>query len=428
MSNGKWSNSVRWFLLLLLSCAALAQDTRHFPLEHVNVNGSQRYSEQAIISSMGLRPGQQCSEAQLQQVSAKLGNTGLFDAVEFRFGWGSKGVVATFNVKDSTRLVPIGFENFVWFSPNALAVAIKKKLPLFTGVVPLGGDYRDQIAKALEQILAEHKITGTVIAIPQGKPGNPEIMLYRVDGHEVKVVGSEFPGADHANKLEIHELTSYIENMPYEKSQVDATLHSRLKEIYDTEGYLAAKFSPTDSKVISTSPDRTSIALSTSVTEGRQFTLGGVDWSGNKIYSVADLDSALKFPAGQVASTPKFRAALVRVRRLYGKRGYLGLNMEVTPQLFADGTARFAVRISEGSPYTVASITFTGIDQTTIAKILSEWTMKSGDVYDATYPQLFMATNFPKFVPNAEWEWKNVESVHEDTKTVDITIEIKLRK
>ena len=376
---------------------------------------------------MGLRAGQQCSEAQLQQVSSKLGNTGLFASVEFRFGWGTNGVVATFNVKDSTNLVPIGFENFVWFSRNALATSIKKKLPLFTGVVPLGGDYRDQIAKALEQILGEHTIKGSVVVIPQGKPGHPEMMLYRVEGHDIKVVDCEFPGADHANKLEMLELTRYIERMRYEKSQVDAALPSRLKAIYDNEGFLAARFAPPELKIVSTSPDRTSISLSTTVTEGRQFTFSGVEWTGNTVYSKDDLSDALK-SVGQVASTSKFQDALANVRRLYGKRGYLGLNMEVTPELSRDGTARFAVRISEGSPYRVGRIEFTKIDESTISNIMAEWTMKPGDVYDATYPQLYMATQFGKHFPGRKWEWRNVESLHEDAKTVDVTIEVSLEE
>jgi len=420
---------VRWLaLFLLFACAAFAQpDTRHFPLERVNVNGSQRYPEPAIIAAMGLRPGQQCSEAQLQQVSAKLGNTGLFDSVEFRFGWGTNGVVATFNVHDSTALVPIGFENFVWFPRNSLAAAIKKKLPLFTGVVPLGGDYRDQIAKALKQILSERKIKGSVIAVPQGTPGHPEAMVYRVDGHEIKVIDCVFPGADHANQLELHELAQYIERIRYEKSQVDSTLTARLKAIYDNEGYLTAKFAPPEVTIVSTSPDRTSISLSTTVTEGRQFTLGGVDWTGNTVYSSGDLTAALNFPAGQIASTSKFQDALANVRRLYGKRGYLGVNMEITPELSPGGTARFAVKISEGSPYTFGKVTFTGIDDADIAKLTPEWTMKSGDIYDATYPQLFMATQFGKYFPGQKWEWRNVESVHEPAKTVDITVEVHLQ-
>lgn len=422
---------MRWITLLFLLFASIAHaqpDTRHFPLERVNVNGSQRYPEQAIVAAMGLRTGQQCSEAQLQQVSSKLGNTGLFDSVEFRFGWGSNGVVATFNVKDSTRLVPIGFENLVWFSRNELATAIKRKLPLFTGVVPLGGDFRDQIAAALQQILAANKITGTVIAIPQGKPGNPEMMLYRVEGHEISVVDCEFPGADHANKLELHELTKYIEAMRYEKSQLDAALHARLKDIYDSDGYLAAKFASIELKVLSSAPDRTEISLSTTVTEGRQYPFAGVVWSGNTAFPAADLDAAVKFAPGQPASTSKFRDALLNVRRLYGKRGYLRLNMDVTPQLLRDGTAKFAVTISEGPPYTVGELRFTGIDEHTAAKVLAEWKLKPGDIYDATYPQLYMATEFGKHFPAARWQWRNVESVHEDTKTVDVTIEVQLQK
>ena len=423
-------STVPLVFFLLVSLAAFAQkvDPRHFPLEQINVNGSQRYSSQAIVAATGLHPGQQASQAELEQVSAKLGNSGLFSLVEFRFGWANKGVVATFNVTDATQLVPIGFENLVWFSSNELAMAIKQKLPLFTGVVPLAGDYKDQIAVALQQILAEHKLNGTVVALPQGAVGQITSMLYRVEGNEIKVTTCEFPGADHANQLQLFELAKYIMAMRYEKSYVDSALQTRLKDIYETDGYLDARFERTELKILSSSPERTEIGLNTKVNEGQQYKVAGVQWSGNTVYSPDDLTAALKFPAGQIASIPKFRDALTNIRRLYGRQGYLGVNVDFVPKLSPDGTAQFSVTLREGPQYAVGKVNVVGVDPTLIAKVMAEWKLKPGDVYDASYPQLFMLTKFGKYAPNSRWVWRNQESIHDDTKTVDLQIEVQLRK
>lgn len=437
ISIGMWSNKLRrfplslFFFFLMFSFSVFAQrkpDTRHFAIEQINVNGSHRYSPQAVIAALGIRVGQQASQAELEQVSAKLGSSGLFDVVEFRFGWGKNGVVATFNVVDGTKLVPIGFENLVWFSANELATDIKKKLPLFTGVVPLAGDYKDQIAKALQQILVEHKLNGTITTLPQGAAGKIEAMLYRVEGNEIKVTSCEFSGAEHANQLELSELSKYITAVRYEKSFVDASLQTRLKDIYDHDGYLNMRSERPELKIVSTTPDRTEIALSTKVDEGQQYKFGGVQWSGNSVYTEADLSKALKFPVGEIASTGKFRDALTNIRRLYGRQGYLGVGLDFTPQLAADGTAEFKVNVTEGDQYAVGKVSITGIDAATMAKMMSEWNLKTGNVYDAGYPQLFMATKFGKYAPNMKWEWRNVEAIHEDNKTVDLIVEIHFKK
>jgi outer membrane protein assembly factor BamA len=419
---------IRISFVLLLSLAAFAQkpDTRRFPLERINVNGSHRYSEQAITAAMGLRPGQQTSQAELEQVSAKLGNSGLFQLVEFRFGWGTKGVVATFNVTDSTKLVPIGFENLVWFSRNELASMIKQKLPLFTGVVPLAGDYKDQIATALQQIVAEHKLNGTVVALPQGAAGQIEAMLYRVEGNEIKVTECQFPGADHANKLELQELTKYIMGMKYDKSFVDSALQTRLKDIYESDGYLAATFTQPELKIASSTPDRTDIALTTSVTEGPQYRVSGVEWSGNTVYPAQELTKSLNFAPGQIASVAKLRNALTSVRKLYSRQGYMGVNFDMAPKLSPDGTAAINLKVTEGPQYAMGSVQFSGLDQATISKLMADWKQKPGDVYDAYYPHVFMM-HFAQYAQNRKYEWRNRELIHDDTRVVDIIIEVQFK-
>lgn len=421
---------LRYFVfLLLLSTNALGQkaDTRQFPLEQINVNGSQRYSEKAIIAATGLRPGQQTSQAELEQVSAKLGNSGLFLLVQFRFGWGTKGVVATFNVTDSTRLVPIGFENMVWFSSNELASAIKEKLPLFTGVVPLAGDYKDRIANALQQFLNAHNVQGTVTAIPQGRAGEIIAMFYHVEGHDIRTISCDFPGAEHGNQLALSELARYIMASKYEKSYVESALASRLEDIYAADGYLSAHPFAPELTIVSAAPGRTDIALRTKVAEGVQYTFTAVEWSGNTLYSPEQLNKSLNFPSGQAASIAKFRSAMIGVRKMYQRVGYLGIDYQIEPILAPDGTARFKVNLNEGGLYKMGSLKFTGVDPAIGAKASADWQMKGGAAYDPNYPFVFMS-RFGKYLPNNRWEWRNLESINDEAHTVNIQIEIEIKK
>jgi outer membrane protein insertion porin family len=418
-------------LLFALAVSALAQkkEERHFPLVQVNVSGSQRYSPAAIISALGFRIGQQATQDQLQAGSQTLANSGLFSVVQFRFGWAGNGVVANYELTDSPQLVPVGFENFVWFTPNELATAIKKNLPLFTGVVPLAGTFRDEVTSALQKILKEKSINGQVTSIPHGALNGPiEAMLFRVDGHPIKVTNTDFPGADHADKLSLTEIGKYVGNTNYEKSIAEGYIHSRLQDIYENIGFLNAHFAPPQVKVLSSAPDHTEIALTTNVNEGAEYKFAGVTWTGNTVLPANELTDALKFEPGQTASVPKFRERLAAIRQLYGKYGYIGLKMNFSPTLAANNTATFNVKLREGTQYRLGTVEFKGVDQLTQGRVLSSWKLKSGEIYDDNYPSVYMSTEFGNFVPaKFEWEWRNREVIHDDTNIVDLLIEVEFK-
>lgn len=423
-----------WPLILLVSSALpvvaqKAQPVEHrFPLVQINVSGSQRYSNQAIVAYLGLRTGQQVSQKELEAASQKLADSGLFSLVQFRFGMAGNGVVANFDLADNTKLVPIEFENLVWFSPNELTTTIKQKLPLFSGVVPLSGSFNEQIREALQAVIQSKGIQGTVTSLPMGRLGDISSMLYKVEGNEIRVTDCEFAGAENGDRLELFELTKYLGKVKYEKSFVNAAIQSRLKDMYDAKGYLGARFGEPVVRVGSTAPDHTDVALTVAVAEGRPFTFAGIEWKGNTVYSADELLKVTKMKPGQVAAIPKFRQDLDSVKILYGRKGYLGVKMEFTPVLAVDNTAVFNVELREGKQYRLGKIDATGVPAGVLSKMAAEWQIKPGDIYDASYPQLYMATKFGKYIPQPlRWEWHNREVIHDDTQTVDLLIEVEIK-
>src|SRR4051795_11230364 len=94
------------------SAPAAKPSTNKFPLVQVNISGSNRYSNTQILSALGLRTGQTIVQKDLEDASARLGSTGLFSLVKFRFGMVGSGVVANFDVADNTELVPVFFRSF----------------------------------------------------------------------------------------------------------------------------------------------------------------------------------------------------------------------------------------------------------------------------------------------------------------------------
>lgn len=414
-------------LILLLSLSSPAQS---FPLERINISGSRRYSPQMIASALGLRTGQQTSQRQLEAASQRLTASGLFSSVEFRFGWTGKAAVVNFELRDNTTLLPVGFENFVWFSPNELTTTIKKRLPLFTGVVPLSGDFNRQILESLDSILKRRNIRGRVVQVPQGPTaGPPHAMFYRVAGHEITTTSADFPGAIHANPVALAEVAKYVTRSLYERSTIDAFIERRLQDIYETQGYLAAKISVPHVRVLSSSPEQTRIALLTSVAEGRQYKLSDIKWAGNQAYGSDELTRAMSHSLGQVANLSKFRDQLAAVRELYGQKGYLRANFTVSPEMKTNSTSVFKVAVHERDQYRTGKVLFSGLDPASADKILAAWKLRAGDIYDSSYASKFMNEDMNKLVPEElTWEWSKREDIHEDLKSVDLYLQVSFKK
>jgi outer membrane protein insertion porin family len=408
---------------LLLSSLCPAQS---FPLGRINISGSRRYTPQALAAALNLRTGQQTSQKQLEAASQRLTASGLFSNIEYRFGWAGDGAVVNFELRDNTNLIPVDFENFVWFTPNELATAIKRRLPLFTGVVPLSGDFNEQIIRALESILKSQKIEGRVVQIAHGSVnGAPQAMFYRVNDHQISINCCDFVGINHADPVALGEVARYIAKSPYEKSAVNTFIRTRLKEIYDSAGYLAAQIADPQVKISTQNPLETAIALSVQVTEGSHFKLAGVKWSGNHQFSSDELTAALSPALGEPANPVRLRDQLASVGELYSRRGYLRTTFEIVPQLKANGTATFVVQVKEGEQYRTGKVLFSGLDPRVADKALEAWTMKAGDIYDGTYPAQFMNHELNRVVPeDLEWEWTRREDIHEDAKSVDLYLDV----
>ena len=126
----------------------------------VHVKGLERIQESDVVRASGLQLGQNATEREFQQVVQKLGDTGLFTAVAYTYHYTAVGADLELQVRESPKLVPVRFDNFVWFSDEELLSWLRSRVPLFDGKLPLNGSLDDQVADALNSILAEHKILG----------------------------------------------------------------------------------------------------------------------------------------------------------------------------------------------------------------------------------------------------------------------------
>src|SRR6185437_11616204 len=172
---------LRFLPVLLWSAVAMGQTTGKTPISYkllsIRVKGLQHFAESDVVSASGLRLGQFAGEEDFKQAAQRLGETGLFSQLNYSYKYSTQGCDLELQVAENDHLVPIVFDNFVWFSDNELLRMLHDRVPLFDGRVPGGGHLTDQIADALESILEEHKIGGRIEYMASG-PLNGGIESY----------------------------------------------------------------------------------------------------------------------------------------------------------------------------------------------------------------------------------------------------------
>jgi hypothetical protein len=126
------------------------------------------------------------------------------------------------------------------------------------------------------------------------------------------------------------------------------------------------------------------------------------------------------------------------VTALYSSRGYLHPVLEEPiVQFLGETNGQFPVRVvfpvSPGPQYRFRSVSFEGIARSHSAELLAEWKLRPGDIYDTAYISDFEFKN----ILNQPWAQHDAtsgdtvypcENVDESTKTVSLTLTVKVPK
>ncbi len=155
-----------------------------------------------------------------------------------------------------------------------------------------------------------------------------------------------------------------------------------LAYFYGNEGYIEAKFGKPR---VTLSQDRRYIDILLDVTEGRQFFLADVDFSGDLIFPTDELRESFEMKDGDVYSLGKLQEQILKLTDKYGDEGYAFAN--VIPRTQVDpATQKVSLRIDieKGEKVYWGKIRVTGNSKTHDKVVRRELRFKEGELYNAT--------------------------------------------
>jgi outer membrane protein assembly factor BamA len=411
---------------LLLPVCAQAQNQ----LTSIKFTGLDHYSQQQASLASGLEIGAPIDQAQLQNASNRLSQSGAFDSISFRYITRGSEWSVEFQVTETKRRLTCVFDNFAWFSHDQLDRTLRARIPFYDGAVPERGTTVHETVDALQAMLQSNGINGTVDDLPTseevGKPVTE--FTFRVNGVSMPVRNLHFPGAAGVSEAELVSAASEMMGKDYSASDAENLTRYTLLPIYHRHGYLQARFDPPQGSVMGNNRSGPSIdvAVVLPVTEGSQYSWAAARWTGNHHFSGDDLSGLLAMKPQEVANQDKIDAGLKAVSNSYTKQGYI--DAAVVPAVTLSGETRlvtYDLAIEEGIQYRMEQLHILGLADRITTDLMKKWQLHQGQIYDGTYVGEFMKkVAEPRLAEAGVKAIRAAISLQRDTHnaTVDVTI------
>jgi len=414
-------------LLFVLGVASSGQKTAKanlsYKLLRIHVKGTSQIQEAEVIAASGLKLGQYASENDFKQAIEMLGNTGLFTDLTYSYHYSPDGCDLEIQTTENAELLPIIFDNFVWFSDDELIAQLHHHLPLFSGRLPVNGDLADQLTDSLNAMLDQRKILGKAGYFRGAKENGPiELYVYKVNSHPIIIRNMDFPGASAAELPQLQAAVKSLAGQEYLRTRMLAQEQSSLLPVYLAHGYLKASFSSGQVKVVQDGP-RTLVDLSFPVDPGTQYKLGGIEWQGNSVVAAEKLEELVHLKAGEAANAVQLNDDLDVVKKLYGSKGYLFARIDTVPMMDdAQFTVNYQLKVTEGDLYRMGNLELDGLDADASQKMVAQWQMKRGEPYDNTYLRKFFSLMYRDVGLRHPYNVVPKELVNQQDKTVSVAL------
>jgi len=368
---------------VLVTAAVFAQAARK--IGAIETEGLKALTTETVIATSGLKVGDTFSVEATDAAAERLLSSGLFKNVGYRTRTVGTNVTITFQLEElKGQSSPVVFDNFIWFSDEELAAAIKREVPSFNGSAPDIGNTNEAIKKALQNFLAEHKIPGEV----EYNLGEHE-HVFRIAGVPMRICTLHFPGAQTVPEEKLIKETRSSMDPDYSRQTAMTFPKYGLYAIYRELGHLRASFGAPVAKPV-TNGDCEGVDLTIPVNEGAKYSWAGAEWSGNQLITNKELDTALGMKAGEVASGKKLDKGLHEVEEAYANHGHIQIRTNPTPE-FDDAAQKvtFKIAVNEGPQYHIGTVEFKGFSADDAFILGKKWNLKNGEVYDRSYTGRF---------------------------------------
>ncbi len=393
--------------------------TDSFPILSLDVRGNQIFSAAQILGVAGLKKGDHVKAADFETARQRLLATGAFEQAGFEYRFGSDsngpGFLASFEVKEDSQFYAMSFEDFP-ASDNEIRKCLQQKDPLYGLRIPVTQMFLDRYSTYIEQCLAPYNFKHHVKAMLSADYSPDLTILFRPSTPRPNIAEVFFTGAGEILPAALQTaIAGAAIGLGYTEQRFRAILDSTIRPMYEAKGYVRVSF-----PAITTKPSDNvkGLAVTVKVEPGPVYKLMSVRVSGAE-----DIPGLLKYKPGEVANFDKVKAAQARLDDILRRRGYLHETTQELRTIDDSGhTVSVTLRATPGPQYLTGKLTITGLDVIAEPAIRKIWGLAPGQPFNVSYPDHFLKVVRDEGLFDNLGATSSETKIHEDTKTVDVTL------
>lgn len=354
----------RVFLLLSLLAVYPNAYAKSFVIEDIEIRGIKKIAVGTVLNYLPLKVGESFDYKDSAKVIRELYQTGFFNNISLQ----QENNTLVIEVEERPAIAEVKFEGNKEVNDEIMLDALKQ-IGMTKGKI-----YNPKLLEKLEQELQQLyyslgkysiRLDATAteldtdrvqidIDISEGAPAKiRSINLIGNRAFDEDELLDEF-------KLEASD-SGWFASDKYSSAKLSGDLET-LKSWYLDKGYV--KFN-VDSKQVTITPDKKDINISINLTEGNQYQISEINFTGELIVPEPELSALLTVREGDVFSRKRISSAIRLMTNRLGDEGYAFAKVNTVPEINdQDKTVALTLVVEPGNKMTVRQINFEGNSQT----------------------------------------------------------------
>jgi outer membrane protein insertion porin family len=375
---------------VLIAAATAAQDPSEnpegLPIGSIETAGTVTLTRSEVLAAVRARPGQTFAAEQAKEDVRRLAQMEGVDTAYYNTQIENGRVILTFVIVERNLIRSIVLQGNKKISDSRLLSELGIKQ----------GDYLDLFAvkagaEKLREFYRKKGYSFSKIELDESRLIVGQVIFTIEEGPRTKITQVTFSGNQaftHRQLLKVIKSKTkkfLFFSVYYDKEQMNEDT-SKLAQAYQKHGYLDVK---TESSVV-LSADNKKAHVTFTITEGPQYHVQSIAFSGQSFFRETDLQPDLKLTPGSVFSPDRLEFDTNHIRGQYRSEGFLDVRVEPKQTLLPGNLASVEYQITEGSRYRIGQITITGnrtIQDRAVRRILDEEGFIPGNWYDGRAAQ-----------------------------------------
>jgi outer membrane protein insertion porin family len=350
--------------------------------------GTANVNEQVVRANIQVHEGGEFTDSMLDRDIRNLYTTGLFEFIQIkRQAIDERDYNLVIEVTPKFRVLAVRYEG----NKKVRTARLEKETKTRPNTALDERQVKEDSEKIREYYQKEgfNQVSVTYKIERDRASGFGSIVFRIIEGPKVKIKEVRFVGNAHIKSKALRGemdtkrwwFLSWLMGTGRFKDDDFSDDLDKLRDYYREHGYLDVDI-PED-KVVFDYPRPDRLILVIHVSEGRQYRIGRITFSGNRLHSSVLLRRVVRQKSGAVFAPSLLDADAQRLEDFYGKDGYLDTHVQLVRQPnIATGNIDIEYKINESDKYNVESIVVEGNVKTKSIVIIRELALGPGDVFD----------------------------------------------